>query len=220
MEVGIPFSDPIMDGPVIQQASQAALEQGATPESVLAGIGTLDVDVPVLIMLYYNTIFRMGDQRFAARCASSGVSGLIIPDLPSVECGPWLEAAADHGLETVQFVAPTTPDDEVAGLCELAQGFVYGLGLMGVTGERDRVAESAIANAKRMKAATDRPVLIGVGVSNPEQAREVAGTADGVIIGTAIVRRMLEGGGPTAVGDFVAEVRASLDELNPRSNPE
>ncbi|MEY2627210.1 MAG: tryptophan synthase alpha chain [Actinomycetota bacterium] len=209
VEVGIPFSDPVMDGPVIQEASQRALDAGATPQSILAEIPTLDVQVPIVVMLYYNTVFRAGHERFAAMCRDSGVSGAIVPDLPLEEAGSWCEAADAAGVETVMLAAPTAPDTRLPRIAERARGFVYAVGLLGITGERSALANTATDIARRVKAVTDKPVLIGVGVSNAEQAREACRVADGVIQGASVVRRLMESG-PDAVGDYIAEVRAAI----------
>ncbi len=212
VEVGIPFSDPVMDGPVIQEASQRALDAGATPESILAEIPSIDVNVPIVVMLYYNTVFRMGHQRFASLCADRGVSGAIVPDLPLEEAGEWCAAADAAGVETVMLAAPTAPDNRLPLIAARAHGFVYAVGLLGITGERDALANTATAIARRVKAVTDKPVLVGVGVSNAEQAREACRTADGVIQGASVVRRLMESG-PDAVGEYIAEVRAAIDTV-------
>lgn len=212
VEVGIPFSDPVMDGPVIQEASQRALDAGATPESILAEIPSIDVNVPIVVMLYYNTVFRMGHQRFASLCADRGVSGAIVPDLPIEEAGEWCAAADVAGVETVMLAAPTAPDSRLPLIAARAHGFVYAVGLLGITGERDSLANTATAIARRVKAVTDKPVLVGVGVSNAEQAREACRVADGVIQGASVVRRLMESG-PDAVGEYIAEVRASIDTV-------
>jgi len=211
IEVGIPFSDPVMDGPTIQEASVRALAGGATPGGIVADLAHLDVEVPLLVMLYYNLVFRAGHRRFARTLAGSGVAGAIVPDLPVDEIGDWARAADEAAVATVLLAAPTTPDDRLSRICARSRGFVYGAGLLGVTGERQSLSSAAAVMAKRLKAATDRPVLIGIGVSTADQAREVTEVADGVVVGSAIVRRVLEGGGPDEVGAFVAELRAGLD---------
>lgn len=211
IEVGIPFSDPIMDGPVIQASSQAALRSGATPQGIVADLAGLDVDVPIVVMTYYNPVHHLGHRRFADALAAAGVSGSIIPDLPVDESGPWIEAAEDAGIENILLAAPTTSDERLATICERSRGWVYGIALLGVTGERATVATAGLEMGRRLKAATDRPVLLGLGVSDGEQARTVAGAADGVIVGSAVVRRQLESGSPTEVGAFVASLRAGLD---------
>lgn len=210
IEIGLPFSDPVMDGPVIQQASQTALEGGATPISILEEVRTLDIGIPLLTMCYYNTVFHPGHQRFAAWLSEAGVAGAIVPDLPLEESGEWCEAADAAGIETIMLIAPTASDERLGRVIERVRGFVYSVGLLGVTGERDRLAASASTLAARAKALTDKPVLVGVGVSNAEQAVEACKVADGVIQGASVVRRMIEHG-PDAVGDYVAEVRAALD---------
>lgn len=209
IEIGIPFSDPVMDGPVIQQASQAALEQGATPVSILHEARSLDVGIPLAVMTYYNTVHHAGHERFAAQLAGAGIVACIVPDLPLEESGPWCAAADAAGIETVMLAAPTAPDDRLPRVAARARGFVYSVGLLGVTGERAALASTASALARRLKAITDTPVLVGVGVSNAEQAREACEVADGVVMGASVVRRMLEGG-PDAVGAFVAEVREEI----------
>jgi tryptophan synthase alpha chain len=211
VEVGIPFSDPVMDGPVVQQASQRALDAGATPVNVLEGIRRLDAGIPVAVMTYYNPVFRAGDDRFARSLADAGVAAAIVPDLPLEEAGPWCEAADAAGVETVMLAAPTAPDERLPRICARARGFVYAVGLLGVTGERTRLADSAVTMARRLKAVTELPVVVGVGVSDAAQAAVAVRTADGVIQGASVVRRLMEGG-PDAVGSYVAEVRAAIDE--------
>jgi len=209
IEIGIPFSDPVMDGPIIQQASQAALESGATPVSILQDARSLDVSIPLAVMTYYNTVHHAGHERFAAQLAAAGIVAAIVPDLPLEEAGPWCEAADAAGIETVMLAAPTAPDERLPRVAARARGFVYSVGLLGVTGERDALAHTAAALARRLKAITEVPVLIGVGVSNAAQAREACQVADGVVMGASVVRRLLEGGAD-AVGEFVAEARSNI----------
>jgi tryptophan synthase alpha chain len=211
IEIGIPFSDPVMDGPVIQAASQRALEAGATPASIVDGVPSLDVDVPLVVMTYYNLAFRAGHERFAASLAGAGIAGAILADLPLEEVGPWAEAADAAGVETVLLAAPTASDNRLRRIAERSRGFVYAVGLLGVTGERDRLAITATAIGSRLKAITDLPVLVGVGVSTPEQAAAVSRVADGVVIGSALMRRVLDGHGPDEAAEFVADVRRALD---------
>jgi tryptophan synthase alpha chain len=210
VEIGLPFSDPVMDGPVIQQASQMALDGGATPLSIFDEARDLDVGIPLSVMCYYNTVHHAGHDRFAHQLVAAGVSAALVPDLPLEESGPWCSAADAAGIETVMFAAPTAPDWRLPLVTARARGFVYSVGLLGVTGERDHLASTAAALAKRLKAITDVPVLIGVGVSNAAQAREAVQVADGVVMGASVIRRMLDGG-PDAVGDYIAEVRAAID---------
>lgn len=210
IEIGIPFSDPVMDGPVIQQASQAALEAGVTPAAILDEVPDLDVEIPLAVMTYYNLVHHPGPERFAAQLQRAGISAAILPDLPLEESGPWCDAADAAGIETIMLAAPTAPDDRLPMVAARSRGFLYSVGLLGVTGERESLAQTATALAARLKQVTDTPVLVGVGVSNAEQAHEATRVADGVIQGASMVRRLIEQG-PDAVGDYVAEVRAAID---------
>ncbi|MGI9623537.1 MAG: tryptophan synthase subunit alpha [Acidimicrobiales bacterium] len=211
IEVGIPFSDPVMDGPVIQEANEIVLAQGVTPQSILDELRGLDVGIPLAAMTYYNIAYRFGLERFANSLTMAGVAGAILPDLPLSELGPWANAADADGVETVLLVAPTTPDPRLQEICDRSRGFVYAVGLLGVTGVRSELADSATVIARRCKDVTEKPVLVGVGVSTPDQAAEVSEVADGCVVGSAIVRRLLEGEGPEGVGSLVAEIRAALD---------
>jgi tryptophan synthase alpha chain len=210
VEIGVPFSDPVMDGPVIQQASQAALEAGATPAAILDEVPDLDVSIPLIVMTYYNLVHHDGHRRFANRLVRAGISGCILPDLPLEESEPWTRAADHEGVDTIMLAAPTAPDSRLPLIAARSRGFIYSVGLLGVTGERAKLAASATELAARVKAITDVPVLVGVGVSNAEQAREASRVADGVVQGASVVRRLMEGGAE-AVGDYVAEVRRAID---------
>lgn len=210
IEIGLPFSDPVMDGPVIQLASQMALDAGATLVSILDEARDLDVGIPLAVMCYYNTIHHAGHERFAHQLMVAGITAALVPDLPLEESGPWCDAADAAGIETVMFAAPTAPDERLPLIADRARGFLYSVGLLGVTGERAQLAVTASALARRLKAITDVPVLIGVGVSNAEQALEAVQVADGVVMGASVMRRMLDDG-PDAAGDYIAEVRAAID---------
>jgi len=212
IEIGIPFSDPVMDGLTIQEASRRALDLGATPSGVIADAATLDVDVPLVVMTYTNPVGHMGYRRFAAALEGAGIVAAILPDLPLDELDGWADAADAHHVETVLLAAPTTPDDRLVAICERSRGFVYGVSLMGVTGERATLASQAGEMGRRLKAVTDKPVLLGIGISNAKQAVEAAQYGDGVIVGSALMARVLKGGGPEAAQEFVAELRAALDQ--------
>ena len=213
IEIGVPFSDPVMDGTVIQQANDRALSEGATPQSILAAVrrAAADIGVPTAVMTYVNIAHHMGYERFASSLAAAGISGCILPDLPLEEVGEWAGCADAAGVETVLLAAPTAPDERLPRICARSRGFVYGVGLMGITGMRAELAASATRTAARLKAVTDRPVLVGVGVSTPAQAAEVCEVADGAVVGSAIVTRMLEGAGPEGVAALVADFRSALD---------
>jgi tryptophan synthase alpha chain len=213
VELGIPFSDPMMDGPVIQEASVLSLRRGTTPQSVIDGVASAAVGVPVAVMTYYNLVYRAGHRRMARSLVAAGISGAIVPDLPLEELGPWAEEADEAGVATVLLVAPSTPPERVARICRRCRGFVYAVARMGVTGERAALGSDAAAVVGRIREATDLPVLVGVGVSTAAQAVEVCGVADGVVVGSALVRRLVEGGGVEAAAGFVGELRAALDAL-------
>ena len=211
IEIGIPFSDPVMDGPTIQEANDRALKGGVTPHSILTAINDTDLQIPLAVMTYYNIAFRAGDTRFATDLAEAGISGAILPDLPLEETGSWAAAADAAGVETILLAAPTAPDERLNLICERSRGFVYGVGLLGKPGVRPPLARSAMEIAVRLKAVTDKPVLVGVGVGTPEQAVEVSTVADGVVVGSAIVNRMLAGAGPEGVAETVRSFRQALD---------
>lgn len=205
VEIGIPFSDPVMDGPVIQRSSDVALRAGTTPASIIDAVRWIDVSIPLAVMTYANLVFRFGYERFAASLRSSGITGAILPDIPLEEAGPWCEAADSAGVETVMLAAPTADDARLERVAERARGFVYAVGVLGTTGERESLASTAKVIARRLKSVTDKPVLVGVGVSTPAQALEVCEVADGVIVGSAIVRRITEAGSVDAGSELMAE---------------
>lgn len=211
VEIGIPFSDPVMDGSTIQAASLAALGRGATPSSILGELRAFESPVPLVAMTYYNLVFRFGLERFAEELVAAGVSGVILPDLPMEESGPWRAAADAVGVETVQLAGPVTPGDRIDRLCKLSRGFVYGVNLMGVTGERATLSGESGDLAVRLKAATDLPVLMGFGISTPEQAAAAAAPADGVIVASSLMRRLLDGADVAEIGAAVAALRSALD---------
>ena len=212
IEIGVPFSDPVMDGPTIQEANDRALASGVTPQRILDALRDADIGVPTAVMTYANIAFHMGWERFMSELAASGVSGCILPDIPLEETGDWTSAADASGVETVMFAAPTAPTDRLPRIAARAGGFVYAIGLLGITGVRTSLASSATEIAARVKAVTDKPVLVGVGVGTPAQAVEVSKVADGAVVGSAVVQRMLDGAGPEGVAELVASFRAALDE--------
>ncbi len=213
LEVGFPYSDPLMDGPTIQAASQAALDQGYSPADDFAMCAelTANVAVPVLLMTYYNLAWHYGNSdrldAFATDAAGAGLAGAILPDLPAEEGAPWCAVAAAHDLATVFLAAPSSPDARLRPVAERSTGWVYATSTLGVTGERASLSQAAAPLVARLRRHTDRPVAVGIGVSTEHHAREVAGFADGVIVGSAVVRAAGEGG-PAAVGALVAELAA------------
>lgn len=212
IEIGLPFSDPAMDGPTIQEASQASLDGGATPPKILDSLRGIDVGIPLVAMTYYNLVFRAGHERFASDLLGAGITGAILPDLPLEESVEWEATANALGVAPVLLASPVTPDDRLQQIATRSRGFVYGVSVMGVTGERGALASTAATMGTRLKAATDTPVLIGFGVSTPSHAVEASDHADGVVVASALMRLLLDGKGPDAVGDAVAAMRAALDE--------
>ncbi len=211
VEVGIPFSDPMMDGPVVQEAALRALTRGTVPQDVLDGIAGAETPVPVAVMTYYNIVFRAGHRRMARSLAAAGVRGAILPDLPIEEITPWAIEADAAGIDTVLLVAPSSPPDRVERICARARGFVYAVARMGVTGERRDLGSDVTKVVERIRRFTDMPVCVGVGVSTPAQAAELCEVADGVIVGSALVRRLLEGEGPDGAAAFVGSLREAID---------
>lgn len=212
IEIGLPFSDPAMDGPVIQQASARALERGANPLAILDALRGADVGVPLVAMTYYNIVFRSGLARFADLLAGSGVSGSIVPDLPLEEGEEWEAAAGACGIDNVLLAAPVSPDDRLDRICRRSAGFVYVVSTMGVTGVRSHVADSAGILSARVRARTDKPVLVGFGISSAANALEASAVADGVIVASALMRMALDGARVEEVAALVASMRAALDE--------
>ena len=212
-EVGIPYSDPLMDGPTIQAGSLRALELGMT---LREGFDVLRrvVDAtskPALLMSYANPVFRTGPDEFARRAADAGAAGLIIADLPLEEAPPVADAAAEHGIGLVKFVAPTTGDARLAMIAATKPAFLYGVAEMGVTGERTEASSRAPELAARIRSVTDTPLVMGVGISTPDQAAALRDHADGVIVGSALVRLALDSDDPAS--DIGAAVSSIVEAL-------
>jgi tryptophan synthase alpha chain len=212
VELGIPFTDPLADGPVIQAAGTAALRAGATTHEVLAIGRALSERVPVVAMVYANLVMARGPRRAVDELAAHGMSGLIVPDLPLEESDPVREACEAAGLALVPLVAPTTPDDRMARIGARARGFLYAVSLTGTTGERVALSETFAALVARAKASTAVPVALGFGIGTPEQARQAADAgADGVIVGSRLVRAAAEADDPArAVHALVAQFAQAL----------
>lgn len=209
LELGIPFSDPLADGPVIHAAGTAALAAGATPHSVLGVCERIAARVPVVLMVYANIVLTAGAEAFALRAAAAGASGLIVPDLPFDEADTVRAACDAERLALVPLVAPTTTPERIAAIGAGARGFVYTVSLTGTTGERAELPPDLTETVERVRAATEVPVAVGFGISTPEQARAVAEVADGVIVGSRIVRAAGEGGA-AAVASVVGELAEVL----------
>jgi tryptophan synthase alpha chain len=211
VEIGLPYSDPLMDGPVIQEAVHRALTGGTRVRDVLRTVEAVAATgVPVLVMTYWNPVDKYGVDAFAADLAGAGGAGLITPDLPPEEGGPWVAAADAHGLDAVFLAAVSSTDERIARVAAACRGFVYAASLMGVTGERDTVSAQARGLVGRIREHTSLPVAVGVGVRDGAQAAEVAGFADGVIVGTAFVRRLLDAAQPAQGIAAVAALAADL----------
>src|SRR5437763_4516936 len=207
LELGIPFSDPLADGPVIHAAGTEALRAGVTPRWVLEVANALSERVPVVLMVYANLVH--GHDAFLEQAAAAGVAGLIVPDLPHDESAE-LRAACDAlGLALVPLAAPTSSDERLHEIGRDARGFVYTVSLTGTTGERSKLPPELQATVERVRAASDVPVAVGFGISTAEQARSVGELADGMIVGSRIVRAAGEGGA-SAVGEVVAELAEAL----------
>jgi tryptophan synthase alpha chain len=215
IEVGLPYSDPLMDGPVIADAVYRALKSGTKIKDVLDTVSAIaDAGVAAVVMTYWNPVDHYGADAFARDLASAGGAGLITPDLTPEEAGPWLAASDAHQLDRIFLVAPSSPPARVAAITRLCRGFVYAVSLMGITGTREALSSSAADVVSRIREHTSLPAAVGVGVSTGAQAREVAGFADGVIVGSAYVRRLAEAATAdeaiAAVRDLTADLSAGV----------
>lgn len=205
IEVGVPFSDPLADGPVIQRATERALAAGATLDGVLDMIAGIRADIraPIVLFSYANPVLRMGVDRFVAKAAQAGVDGVLTLDLPPEEAGDMRQALAGAGIDTIFLLSPTTTDARMKHVVALGSGFLYGISRLGVTGVRDAVAESAGALAARVRAQTSLPLALGFGLSRPEHVREVGAFADAAVVGSALVQVVAEHGGSPGLADEV-----------------
>lgn len=210
VEVGWPYSDPVMDGPVIQRATEHALANGVRSADVLRTVERVSsLGAPVVVMTYWNLVERYGVARFARDLAAAGGAGLITPDLIPDEAGEWIAAADEHKLDKIFLVSPSSTDARVQATAAACRGFVYATAVMGVTGARDQVSSSAPDLAARTKAVTDTPVAVGLGVRDGAQAASVGAFADGVIVGSALVSALAEGG-VEAVRTLSADLAAGV----------
>ena len=211
IEIGLPYTDPLLDGPVIQAAVDRALAGGTRVTDVLRTVEAVaGAGVPALVMTYWNPVDRYGVRAFAADLAAAGGAGLITPDLTPEEAGPWLEVAGRYHLDPVFLVAPSSTDDRIERVAAVCGGFVYAASLMGVTGTRDTVSEAASGLVRRVRARSKLPVAVGLGVRDGTQAAKVAEFADGVIVGSAFVRCLLDAPDEQAGADGAARLAADL----------
>jgi tryptophan synthase alpha chain len=210
LEIGLPYSDPLMDGPTIQEAVDIALSRGARTRDVFATVQVVGQAVPTLIMTSWNPVERYGPGRFAADLAAAGGVGTITPDLVPEEAGEWIDAAAGPALAPVFLVAPTSSADRIRAVAAVNRGFIYVASTMGVTGTRAAIDSRAAELVARVRPLTDLPLAVGLGVSNRQQAAEVAAYADGVIVGSAFVRALLDAPDEAAGVDAVRALAADL----------
>jgi tryptophan synthase alpha chain len=212
LELGVPYSDPLADGPVIHEAGTRALAAGASVGGVLEVARALAAELPVVLMCYANLVFAPGAEAFVQRLARTGACGLIVPDLPSEEAAEVREACEQNAIALIPLVAPTTPPERLAAIGAAARGFLYTVSVVGTTGEREALQDRFAEVVARAKASTEVPVALGFGISTPEQAAQAADAgADGVIVGTRLVRAAGESDDPAAeVGALVAEFAAAL----------
>jgi tryptophan synthase alpha chain len=207
LEVGVPFSDPLADGPVIQRATERALAAGTTLSGVLdmvAGIRE-DIGAPVVIFSYVNPILQMGTERFAERAQASGVDGVLVLDLPVEEADDFRGMMVQRDIDTIFLLSPTTTDDRIRRAGELGQGFLYAISRLGVTGARATVAEGVEQLVGRIRESSNLPVALGFGISKPEHVREVGRWADAAVVGSALVQVIAEAGGAPDLANRVEE---------------
>jgi tryptophan synthase alpha chain len=194
IELGVPFSDPLADGPTIQRAAQRALDEGMTLKKVIELVSELrrGTQIPIILMTYYNPVFKYGEERFVLEASAAGVDGIIVPDLPPDEAGNLIKYAKKSGLDTIFLLAPTSTDDRIQKVAGASTGFIYYVPITGITGSKLALDSSIEGHIARIRSATAKPVAVGFGISTPGEAADVSRFADGVIVGSAIVKRVEE----------------------------
>jgi len=218
IEIGVPFSDPLADGPVVQRATQRALAAGATLPRVLEMVREIraDVAVPLVFLTYYNPILAFGLKAFCQTAADAGLDGVMVADLPPEEAGPLAAEAAPAGLDLIHFVAPTSPPARMRKIARASHGFIYMVSLTGVTGERTELPADLVNHVRTLRSITTKPICVGFGIATPTQSAEVGRIADGVIVGSAIVRMVEQHAGSSSllseVGTFIESLKAPLRE--------
>lgn len=192
IELGVPFSDPLADGPTIQRAAQRALGEGVTLGKVIEFVGSLrrTTQIPIVLMTYYNLIFRYGEERFVREAYTAGVDGIIVPDLPPDEAGPLLSFSKNTGFDVIFLVAPTSTGERIKKVARASRGFIYYVSITGITGSKLSVDASIGSHIEKIRQTSKKPVAVGFGIATPEEASEIAKIADGVIVGSAIVKRV------------------------------
>ncbi len=211
IEIGFPYSDPIADGPVIQASYTRALDAGIQVDGIFEAIGSLENVPPLIAMVSYALVFRTGLETFVKKAAESGFAGMIVPDLPGDEAVEFSAITKAHGLDLIQLVAPTSTPERTKKIVETCSGFVYCIAVSGITGERMGVQPELLDHLKSLKQITDLPLAVGFGISQPEHVDSLRGVADGVIVGSAIVRRFTESESPVAdIGRFAADMVAAV----------
>ena len=210
VEIGIPFSDPIMDGVVIQEAALTSLARGTNLDSIAADLAKMSVDVPLITMTYFNIFHHYGLERSIGKLTESGIEGAIVPDLSLEESGPWTEISNSHDLANIFLVAPSTSPDRAKLLARASEGFCYASARMAVTGKSsdEGGAQNVVAG---IRAGSDIPTYVGIGISTPEQAHAASLLGDGVIVGSALVQLLLDGAGPSNVEEFISSFRRAID---------
>lgn len=218
IELGVPYSDPLADGPVIQAAATRALQQGVRLDDVLAMVKDVapDIQAPIVLFAYYNPILNRGIESFLKQIAEAGIKGLVVPDLPLEEAQLLLKPAAEIGIEVILLVAPTTPKDRIEAIAQQSQGFIYLVSVTGVTGMRAQIQSRVQELLQQLRGVTDKPIGVGFGISQPEQARTVKNWgADAVIVGSAFVKRLADGTpseGLSAIGEFCQSLHSAISE--------
>jgi tryptophan synthase alpha chain len=218
VELGIPFSDPLADGATIQRASFGALQNGVTPQLCLEVAGEFKdkVSMPLVFMTYSNPVFHYGLKEFCKACTGSGVDGLIIPDLPPEEGAELETITRSQGLDLVYLLAPTSTGERIRLVAEKSRGFIYLVSVTGVTGARDKLPPDLAAFVGRVRKQASQPLCVGFGISTPEQAKQIARIADGVIVGSRIIQLMEVEDNLLSVSNFIRELRTALDEKSPK----
>ena len=214
IELGVPFSDPIADGPVIQRADERALKQKTSLRAILAMVTRLRerTDVPLILMTYENPVCKYGERRFVEEAVKAGVDGVIVPDLPMEEAGPLYNQCKKHALDLIFLAAPTSPPARLKKIAEMSRGFIYYVSMTGITGANLGDLTDVRSHVAMIKQYTQKPVVVGFGISTPERARRIAGIADGVVVGSAVVKVIEAGAGSPAGTAQVIELVQALKE--------